>query len=143
MPLEDRLKSKIWKTRQKALDDLADIYKKAEDPNDTVYLKYIPEFIKLVCDSNPLAQEKSLSAFYLLLEKINILLLKEFDWKELLKILIDKSYNSNKPAIKEYISKIFIFFCKNVDKNGVFDVLISGLTNKNQKVNKIINLYIK
>ena len=142
MPLEDRLKSKIWKTRQKALDDLADIYKKTEDPNDTVYLKYISEFIKLVSDSNPLAQEKSLSTFYLLLEKINIVLLKEFDWKELLKVLIDKSYNSNKSTIKEYISKIFIFFCKNVEKNAVFDVLISGLTNKNQKVYKFNIIYI-
>jgi hypothetical protein len=140
LPLAERLKSKLWKTRQLALNELIGLFSLVTEKNDEILTQYLDDFPRLASDSNLMAQEKALEAFFLLTNKANLEIFKTFNRKDFMKIIIEKGYITGKPNIKEFINNIISFFFIKIDKSSVIEVLLESLPHKNQKV--FIYIYI-
>ena len=134
LPLSERLKSKIWKTRQIALDELIKLYSSATDPKDEVFAQFLEDFQRLAADSNLVAQEKALEAFKILIEKSDLAVFCGFKTKEILKVAIEKAYASGKNVLKEHVLSIVCFFYVKLDRRIVIETLLEGLPHKNHKV---------
>ena len=130
----DRLRSKIWKTRQSAIDDLIKAFTSQENPDDHIFSEYIEEFPRLASDSNLMAQDKALEAFIALINKANIGLIRDFARKDFMKIIIEKGYCTGKNNIKEKVLTIIYHFFEKIDRKSVIEGLIDLFPHKNQKV---------
>eukprot|EP01017_Pseudomicrothorax_dubius_P022907 TRINITY_DN24676_c0_g1_i1.p1 TRINITY_DN24676_c0_g1~~TRINITY_DN24676_c0_g1_i1.p1 ORF type:complete len:265 (+),score=66.64 TRINITY_DN24676_c0_g1_i1:19-813(+) len=95
-PLGTRLKSKIWKTRQGAFEELTTLIENASDESE--YSEHSSEFITFVSDANPGAQEKALLLVKAFLEKAKRL--HSIDPKDLSKVLLDKCFSRKAQARK-------------------------------------------
>ena len=85
-PLASRIKSKVWKNRQRAFEELCQIFQNKSE-SDPIFNEFTGEFVIFVGDSNPGCQEKALQAVFYWLEKSKSV---SFDVKEFTKVLIDK-----------------------------------------------------
>lgn len=129
-PIEKRLDSKSWKTRDKAIDELFTTLS-----SDLLSLRSFSSFlIKLLGDAHPTVQEKSLNLFTIYLEKAPEILLSQTE--ACVKVLIEKSVTSGKQGIKSSASSLLINFyeIQPADCESFNAGVTACLDNKNPKV---------
>ena len=135
-PLAVRVKSKVWKTRNNAFEELCKKFEESS-ANDQIFYEYSSDLPKFIADSHPGAQEKALNTFKIYIEKLNGL--GSLDSKDCIKILIDKAIAPGKSNIKKLSLDILCLIFEKSDKSGCFEGLIDSINSKNQKViNNII-----
>lgn len=114
--------------------------KSLDNPADPLFSEYLPELSKLLTDSNLIILEKSIFCIQNICNKIEphiFLSITSFEWKEMLKSLIEKGYGTNKMVIKGQVEEILIFFARRVEKEGVIDACVGLLGHKNPKVENL------
>ena len=132
--MKERLKSKLWKTRQQALAELIKVFE-AAGTEIAIFQEYLEDFPRLASDSNLSAQEKSLEAFYLLLTKTGKKCLQQgFDCKNFAKTIVEKGYITGKAGLKQATASIICFFFEKIDAQMLLETLLELLSHKNQKV---------
>ncbi|CAD8120601.1 unnamed protein product [Paramecium sonneborni] len=130
LPLAQRLKSKAWKLRQSAFEEMAELFQKDESIDE-----YYEEWPKLINDNNPGSQEKALIALQIFIAKSNKgQFAARFDAKETIRMLIDKCIAPGKKQIVKLSYEIFFDIFERRDKQEMFDVVVEMLKNKVQKV---------
>mmetsp|Transcript_38605 Transcript_38605/g.34318 ORF Transcript_38605/g.34318 Transcript_38605/m.34318 type:complete len:230 (-) Transcript_38605:169-858(-) len=129
-PLSDRVKSKLFKTRQNAFAELAEEFKKA-DPSEPVFSEYASGFAKFIADTNPAAQEKALEALQAFLAKAENT--TGFETKAVLKVVCDKGIGPGKPHIKKIAFDVVCYCFEKCQKQDVFDGVLDSINSKNQK----------
>ena len=128
--LEDRLESRVWKTRAAAYAELVITLK-----SDLSLLgQYFPLLTKFLSDSHPCPQEKSLEIFKVYLSLKPRLLIQ--DNELFVKVLIEKGVSNSKSSISKTSSALLIdFFAEHKDNfEGFIQGLVQSLNNKNAKV---------
>lgn len=128
-PLATRVKSKVWKIRQTAFEELAQKFQEA-DVSDPIFEEYRSDLEKFIADSNPGAQEKALDALKTYLQKKNG---ASLDTNNLVKTLIDKALGPAKPNTKALSNEILCLIYENMDKPAIFEGIIDSINQKNQK----------
>lgn len=134
LPISERLKSKIWKTKQGALDELMKLFSGAIDTKDEIFGQYLEDFQRLAGDSNIGVMEKTLEAFKILCEKSDLSVFGGFKTKDFLKIIIEKPYATGKAGLKENVVNLYRFFFVKLDRKLVLESLLECLAHKNHKV---------
>ena len=129
-PLASRLKSKIFKTRQTAYEELADLFKSKEN-NDPSCAEQVPELPEYIIDSNPGAQEKALICMKAYLESTDRV---GFSLRDCLKALFEKCLSQTKPSLKRCSNEILLNLFEKGDRSVVIEMTIEMLQNKNQTV---------
>jgi len=129
-PLQNRIKSKVWKVRQTAFEELAEKFREA-DKDDDIFDEYKGELPKLLGDSNPGAQEKAIDAFKGYLEKRNG---SGIDGKSVIKNLIDKALAPGKPNIKKITLEVICLMFEHMEKKEIIEGVVDSINHKNQKV---------
>ena len=129
-PLASRLKSKIFKTRQQAYEELAELFKSKEN-NENSAAEHINELPEFIIDSNPGAQEKALICMKTYLENTERV---GFSLRDCLKALFEKCLSQTKPSLKRCSNDILLGLFEKGDRSVVIEVTIEMLQNKNQKV---------
>lgn len=136
-PLSNRIKSKIWKIRQEAFEELTQLFKNSS-PSDEIFIEYSLSLPKLINDSNPASQEKALIAFQTYLEKCPSSKISNIDFCETVKTLIDKCLSPGKPTIKLISNEVLLSLFEKAETlnttNLIFEGLISSFNNKNPKI---------
>ena len=134
IPLADRLKSKVWKIRQQAFEELTVVIDGME-PDLLISTYNISELSKYISDANPGAQEKALIAYKAYLNKVKRL---EEELDEPVKILFEKVLVSAKANIKKLGTEIlFDFFEKTTNFKGLSSNFLGLFNNKNPKTASI------
>ena len=128
IPLSERLKSKIWKIRQLAFEELAINFEEMDFSTINSMFSFI-EMTKFIGDSNPGSQEKALLAYKIYLNKLKKI---EENLEETFKILFEKVLITQKMK-KIGIETLFLIFEKSADKKDFSSVFLTLLTNKNPK----------
>ena len=129
-PLQNRIKSKVWKVRQTAFEELAEKFREA-DKEDFIFDEYRGELPKLLGDANPGAQEKAIDAFKVYLEKRNG---SGIDGKSVIKNLIDKALAPGKPNIKKITLEVICLMFEHMEKKEIIEGVVDSINHKNQKV---------
>ena len=129
-PLQNRIKSKVWKVRQTAFEELTQKFQDAEK-DDHIFDEYGGELPKLLNDANPGAQEKAIEAFKVYVEKRNG---SGIDGKAVVKTLVDKALAPGKPNIKKITFEAFYAMFEKMDKKEIMEGLVDSINHKNQKV---------
>lgn len=126
-PLSNRLKSKIWKVRCQALEELA------KDPQSD----FVSNFATFFADSNVNCVEKALVAYKAYLEA-NLIGFEQ----EILRIIVDKVYANGKTSIRIISVDILCMLFETLsDKGSYFEAVNQLLSHKNPKtVCSAINL---
>ena len=137
LPISERLKSKIWKTKLIALDEVIKLFSGTNDAKDEVFGQYLEDFQRLAGDSNIGVMEKTLEAFKILCEKSDVSVFGGFKTRDFLKIIIEKPYATGKAGLKEHVLNLYRFFFVKIDRKIVIEVLLECLAHKNHKVNII------
>ena len=129
-PLENRVDSKIWKTRAKAYEELSQELKYNSSLFE-LYAFYVERFIS---DSHPCAQEKGINVLQIYIEKSPHSILPYS--KAIIKILIEKGISSTKSTIKSLSSSIILdfFSIQRDNSEGFIQGLLIELNNKNIKI---------
>ena len=136
-PLSHRVKSKIFKVRQEAFEELAKLLKNPD--SNEVFPEYCDILPKSINDSNPAAQEKALLAFQALLScpSANKSYFQGLEYTEVVKTLIDKCLGQGKPNVKTVAGEILqLLFEKSLtsqNQQAVIDGIVWSLGQKNQK----------
>lgn len=113
--------------------------KSADNPTDPIFSEYLPELSKLLNDSNLIILEKTIFCIQNICNTIEpqfLLSINSFEWKEMIKSLIEKGYVVNKMVIKGQVEEILIFLARKVEREGVVEACVGLLGHKNPKVNK-------
>lgn len=126
-PLSNRLKSKIWKVRCEAMEELA------KNPQSD----FISNFSSFFADSNVNCVEKALIAYKAYLEA-NLIGFEQ----EILRIILDKIYGNGKASIRTVsVDILCMLFETLTDKGSYFETVNQLLSHKNPKtVCSAINL---
>lgn len=136
-PLTHRVKSKVFKVRQEAFEELARLLKSADAGE--IFPEYCDILPKSINDSNPAAQEKALLAFQALLscQAANKNYFQSLEYTEVVKTLIDKCLGQGKPNVKTVAGDILqLLFEKSLtsqNQQTVIDGIVWSLGQKNQK----------
>ncbi|CEH12775.1 Microtubule-associated protein [Ceraceosorus bombacis] len=138
LPIEERLKSKLWKARVSAYEDLNRQFSRSASEKDAVFRPYTrnPDVVKaMATDSNAVAQEKGTEA---------IRTFVEFGGKEagstresVLPSLVEKCLGSMRAGTKKAALEATLFYVENEDvagSEGVVADLIKGTEAKQPKV---------
>jgi len=127
-PLNERVKSKIWKVRQLAYEELTNQFRDSTD--ESIFQEYAEDMIKLVADANPGAQEKAIEAFKAFAENYEPF---KYEARDILKTLIEKALAPGKPTIKKSANEAICSIFEKGGSQAVSDAVIDCFSHKNQK----------
>jgi len=128
-PLSSRVKSKVWKVRQTAFEELIKIFTDAS-PKDSIFYDYAGDLSKFIADANPGAQEKAIEALKIYLQKQGT---DSLDTKSTLKVLIDKALGPGKPSVKKTSNEVLCLLFEKGDNQAIYDAINDSINHKNQK----------
>jgi len=128
-PLSSRVKSKVWKVRQSAFEELIRTFNDAK-PKDSVFYEYSGELSKFIADANPGAQEKAIEALKIYLQKQGT---DSLDTRSTLKTLIDKALGPGKPSVKKTSNEVLCLLFEKGDNQAIYDAINDSINHKNQK----------
>lgn len=130
-PLEERVKSKNWKTRKNAYTEIFNILKTAESRTDKIFLDYVNLYPLIIDDPHASAQETALDVIKILLENY------EFASNlvpDLFKVMLEKCYTSSRAVLKSKAKEMLVLSLEvSIESSGVIEILKSGLESKNPK----------
>jgi cytoskeleton-associated protein 5 len=130
-PLEERVKSKNWKTRKNAYTEIFNILKVAESRTDKIFLDYVNLYPVMIDDPHASAQETALEVVKILLENY------EFASNlvpDLFKVILEKCYTSSRAVLKSKAKEMLVLSLEVSNESiGVIEIIKSGLENKNPK----------
>lgn len=134
LPLGDRARSKIWKTRIEAFEELAKLFEDKEKAEPTLEEFPIKEIAKFLNDSNPNALDKALICLKMALSVGGNGGLEGVS-EEVCKVIFEKCMTSTKPLTKKLAGEILFLLFEKLENAKVFNThLIGLLSNKNPKV---------
>eukprot|EP01103_Thecamoeba_quadrilineata_P000425 TRINITY_DN10363_c0_g1_i1.p1 TRINITY_DN10363_c0_g1~~TRINITY_DN10363_c0_g1_i1.p1 ORF type:complete len:583 (+),score=156.07 TRINITY_DN10363_c0_g1_i1:70-1818(+) len=130
-PLSVRISSKSWKTRLTAYEEITKLFRDAA-PSSPIFEQYGPHLEKLVVDIHAAAQEKSLEAVLIFLDRsplaVNYI-------PQLLPLLIEKCLNQRTNTKKKAEEAILMMIeISNPTPEPVIASLIKGSSNKQPKI---------
>ena len=133
-PLEERLVSKNWSTRASAFEELLNLFKNADNPNDNIYRDHQTMWKKYLSDTNPGALEKCLDSLGFYIDRGHPKLVAESQ-NDIIKILVEKCLMHAKPTIKQKSLETFLLLFEVSEQfEESNDTLIELLNSKNIKV---------
>lgn len=134
LPLGDRARSKVWKTRIEAFEELAKLLEDKDKAELSLEEFPIKEIARFLNDSNPNALEKALICLKLALGVGGNAGLEGVS-EEICKVIFEKCMTSTKPLTKKQAGEILFLLFEKLENAKHFNThLIGLLSNKNPKV---------
>ncbi|CAG9332562.1 unnamed protein product [Blepharisma stoltei] len=131
-PLSDRLESKSWNSRMKAIEELMNLLKNSPDPP---FEEYADKLAKFISDSHVGVQENALEILSVYNTSRPDLIISQSE--TIVRTLIEKALSSAKQQIKQKSSNFLLDFYALHNNNNTekfIQGLIGALNNKNIKI---------